>query len=134
MDPIQAAELAKKLGIRIYTIGVGAGPVAVNTPLGRQMINPSADLDEGTLRKIAELTGGEYFRATDVNGLAQVYRSIDKLEPIGADPVHVRPEIALYFWPAGLALLIAALAALFATVPALITQRPAYQGPAHKEA
>nr|WP_321442554.1 VWA domain-containing protein [uncultured Cohaesibacter sp.] len=134
MDPIHAAELAKKLGIRIYTIGVGAGPMAVNTPMGRQMINPSADLDEGTLRKIADLTGGEYFRATDVNGLAQVYRAIDKLEPIGADPVHVRPEVALYFWPAGLALLIAALAVLFATAPALITQGPVYKGPVHKEA
>ena len=139
MDPIRAAELAKKLGIRIYTIGVGAGPMAVNTPMGRQMVNPSADLDEGTLRKIAEMTGGKYFRATDVNGLAQVYRSIDQLEPIGADPVHVRPEVALYFWPAGLALLIAALAVLIATVPALITRRPeyrghAYNGPVHKEA
>lgn len=129
MDPIQAAELARKLGIRIYTIGVGAGPMAVNTPMGRQVVNPSADLDEGTLRKIADLTGGEYFRATDVNGLAQVYRAIDKLEPIGADPVHVRPEVALYFWPAGLALLLAVLAVLIATVPALITQRPV-----HKEA
>ena len=134
MDPIRAAELAKKLGIRIYTIGVGGGPVAIDTPMGRQMVNSSSDLDEGALRKIAELTGGQYFRATDVNGLAQVYRSIDKLEPIGADPVHVRPEVALYFWPAGLALLIAALSVLIGTVPALITNRPFFNGPAHKEA
>ncbi|MEJ8475068.1 vWA domain-containing protein [Roseibium algae] len=129
MAPVQAAELAAKLGIRIYTIGVGAGPMAINTPVGRQMVNPSADLDESTLRKIAELTGGQYFRATDVNGLAQVYRAIDKLEPTGTDSVHVRPEVALYFWPAGLALLIAALAALIATVPTLIAQHPV-----HKEA
>ncbi|WP_313056659.1 vWA domain-containing protein [Agrobacterium cavarae] len=133
MDPIRAAELAKKLGIRIYTIGVGGAPMAVDTAMGRQMVT-SSDLDEGALRKIADLTGGQYFRATDVNGLAQVYRSIDKLEPIGADPVHVRPEIALYFWPAGLALLIAALSVLIATVPAFITNHPLYKGPVDKEA
>lgn len=107
--------------------------MAVDTAMGRQMVT-SSDLDEGALRKIADLTGGQYFRATDVNGLAQVYRSIDKLEPIGADPVHVRPEIALYFWPAGLALLIAALSVLIATVPAFITNRPLYKGPVDKEA
>ncbi|WP_062231752.1 vWA domain-containing protein [Aureimonas sp. N4] len=134
MDPIRAAELAKKLGIRIYTIGVGGGPMVVDTPMGRQMVNPSTDLDEGALRKIAELTGGQYFRATDVKGLAEDYRSIDKLEPVGADPVHVRPEVALYFWPAGLALLVAALSALIATAPALIKNRSFIKGPAHKEA
>ncbi len=84
--------------------------------------------------KIAEMTGGQYFRATDVQGLAQDYRAIDKLEPVSADPVHVRPEVALYFWPAGLALLIAALSVLIGTVPALITNRPLYKGPVHKEA
>ncbi len=134
IDPMRAAELAKKMGVRIYTIGIGGGPMAIDTPMGRQIVNPSSDLDEGALRKIAEMTGGQYFRATDVQGLAQDYRAIDKLEPVSADPVHVRPEVALYFWPAGLALLIAALSVLIGTVPALITNRPLYKGPVHKEA
>ena len=98
MEPDKAAELAKELGIRVYTIGVGSGS--------------SRDLDEGTLRRIASVTGGEYFRATDVQGLAQIYRAIDQLEPVDGEPIHVRPERALYHWPAGAALTLAALFAL----------------------
>ncbi|WP_371168868.1 vWA domain-containing protein [Aliiroseovarius sp. 2305UL8-7] len=106
MDPIKAAELAEDLGIRIYTIGVGSGY--------------SRDLDEGTLRQIASTTGGEYFRATDVQGLAQIYRAIDQLEPVSGDPLHVRPEVALYYWPAGLALVLAGIFALFTVLPGLM--------------
>lgn len=100
MQPMAAADLAKELGIRIYTIGVGSGY--------------SRELDEGALRQIAATTGGAYFRATDVQGLAQVYRAIDQLEPVSGEPLHVRPEVALYYWPAGLALALAALMTLIA--------------------
>lgn len=102
MDPLRAAKLAHDLGIRIYTIGVGSAY--------------SRDLDESTLRQIAAETGGEYFRASDVQGLAQIYRAIDRLEPVAGEPLHIRPEVALYYWPAALALLLAALMAL-AAVP-----------------
>jgi len=117
MNPIKAAELAKKLGIRIYTIGVGAKSLAVNTPFGPQMVNPSQDLDEDTLRKIASITGGKYFRATDVKGLSTIYHDIDQLEPVSGDPIYVRPKIALYFWPAGLALILSGLFALLMIIP-----------------
>lgn len=123
MDPIRAAGLAKKTGTRIYTIGVGAKKMMMNTRFGRQMVNPSADLDEGTLRQIADITGGQYFRATDVAGLAKIYQAIDRLEPVVGDPVHVRPEVALYFWPAGLALLLSGLFAVASSVPALRINR-----------
>lgn len=113
MDPGKAATLANELGIRIYTIGVGSGA--------------SRDLDEGTLRRIAATTGGEYFRATNIQGLAQIYRAIDRLEPVAGDPVHVRPEKALYFWPAGLALGLSALFALIIILPAPL-RRTAHQG------
>ena len=102
MEPASAATLAQELGIRIYTIGVGSGY--------------SRDLDEGTLRRIAATTGGEYFRATNVQGLAQIYRAIDTLEPVEGEPVHVRPERALYYWPAGLSILLAGLLALSSIV------------------
>lgn len=98
MDPDKAAALAADLGIRIYTIGVGSGY--------------ARDLDEGALIRIADATGGQYFRATDMQGLAQIYRAIDRLEPVSDEPLHIRPEIALYYWPAALALILAALMAL----------------------
>lgn len=100
MDPLRAAGLAHDLGIRIYTIGVGSAY--------------SRDLDETTLQQIAAETGGAYFRAADVQGLAQIYRAIDRLEPVAGKPLHIRPEMALYYWPAGFALLLAALMALAA--------------------
>ena len=104
MSPDKAADLAADLGIRIYTIGVGSAR--------------SRDLDERTLRQIADTTGGAYFRATDVQGLAQIYRAIDRLEPVAGDPIHLRPEIDLYYWPAGAALVLSALLALFSLIPA----------------
>jgi len=119
MKPAKAATLAKELGIRVYTIGVGLGY--------------SRDLDEGTLKKIAATTGAKYFRATDVKGLAQVYRAIDQLEPVDGDPIHVRPERALYYWPAGLSLTLAALFALLVTIPgAVFTSKNAPAAEAQK--
>ncbi len=128
MEPLQAAALAKKLGIRIYTIGVGADAMRVNTVFGQQVVNPSQELDEASLREIAAMTGGEYFRATDEQGLANIYRAIDQLEPVSGDPVYVRPEVALYFWPAGLALGLAALLALLNLLAGLsVKVKPARQ-------
>ncbi|MCB1363693.1 MAG: VWA domain-containing protein [Rhodobacteraceae bacterium] len=109
MTPQAAADLAKKLGVRIYTIGVGAERMAVETAFGRRIVDPSQDLDEASLTQIAETTGGLYFRATDVNGLAGIYREIDRLEPVAGDPRYLRPSVALFFWPLGAALLLAAL-------------------------
>lgn len=106
MQPLQAAELARELGIRVYTIGVGAGQMVVRTAFGRQLINPSQDLDETTLRQIAELTGGHYFRAQDVAGLAGVYAELDRLEPVSGEPVYIRPSVSLFFWPLGAALIL----------------------------
>jgi Ca-activated chloride channel family protein len=84
-DPVQAAELAKTMGIKIYTIGVGtrgSAPVPVQNPFtGRQEIQwMDVDIDEGTLQKIASATGGKYFRATDTETLDSIYREIDRLE------------------------------------------------------
>ncbi len=106
MTPLQAASLAKDLDIRIYTIGVGAGPMRIQTAFGQQIVDPSQDLDEPTLQQIADLTGGHYFRARDVAGLAAIYAEIDRLEPVDGDPQLIRPSVALFYWPLGLALIL----------------------------
>ncbi|MDV7399661.1 VWA domain-containing protein, partial [Arthrospira platensis SPKY1] len=93
--PLQAAKLAAQKGLKIYTIGVGADelvtPGILGTRLGSRRINPSADLDEATLSGIAEITGGQYFRAKSTESLRQIYQLLDKLEPVESDPETFRP-------------------------------------------
>jgi len=107
--PIKAAELAAKKGLKIYTIGIGADEMTVQTLFGRQRVNPSADLDEKTLKAIAEKTGGKYFRARDTDELQKIYALIDELEPIEQAHQVFRPEQALFFYPLGAAMALASL-------------------------
>lgn len=83
IDPLTAAGIAQTFGVRVYTIGVGTNgmaPYPVQTPFGIQYQNIPAELDENLLQKIAENTGGKYFRATDNQTLNQIYNEIDRLE------------------------------------------------------
>jgi Ca-activated chloride channel family protein len=83
ITPFQAAEIAKTYGIKIYTVGVGTtgqAPFPINTPFGRKMLMQRVEIDEDSLKKIAEQTGGRYFRATDSDSLKQIYAQIDSLE------------------------------------------------------
>ncbi len=125
VDPIKAATLAAELGLRIYTIGIGADQMRVSVPtlLGSQMINPSRDLDEASLSKIAEITRGKYFRAKDTQGMKKIYDQLDDMEPLDSDTQYFRPIRSLYHWPLGLALLISALVA-FQRSPSLKLARP----------
>lgn len=76
IDPIKAAEAARALGVKVYTIGVGS-----NTPkIGPFGMRVDAGIDEATLQKMAEITGGRYFRAVDQEKLTGIYEQIDKLE------------------------------------------------------
>jgi Ca-activated chloride channel family protein len=104
--PLDAARLAAQAKVRVYTIGIGGGPVGVRTPFG-MLMQQAADLDPATLQAIAEETGGRYFQATDTEQLEQVYDELDRLEPSVRDTRTYRPMRALYVWPAGAALLIA---------------------------
>lgn len=104
--PLDAAELARQLGIKIYTIGLGSDGMVINGFLGPQTINTSDDLDETTLKEIAEMTGGHYFRAKDTAGLAEIYDYINQLEPLSRDTLTMRPQTALYPIPLGIALLL----------------------------
>ncbi|MCK5408195.1 MAG: VWA domain-containing protein, partial [Candidatus Krumholzibacteria bacterium] len=84
ISPITAAEVAKSLDIKVYTIGVGTRspvPVPVDDPVfGRRLVPMEMKLDEETLQQIARLTEGEYFRATDTEELMKIYGRIDELE------------------------------------------------------
>jgi Ca-activated chloride channel family protein len=112
--PLDAAKLAAQAAVRIYTIGIGGGPVGVRTPFGTLM-QQASDLDPATLQAIARESGGHYFQATDTAQLEQVYDELDRLEPSIRDSRSYRPLQALFMWPAALALLLSvglALAAL----------------------
>jgi Ca-activated chloride channel family protein len=84
VDPITAARAAAAYGIRTYTVGVGSegvAPVPIGPgPLGTEYANMRVRLDEDLLRRIAAITGGQYFRATNARALEEIYRQIDELE------------------------------------------------------
>lgn len=102
IDPIKAAELAQQIGLRIYTIGIGAEQMMVSSITGGlRPVNPSADLDEETLTRIAAITGGQYFRAKDTAGLQDIYRILDEMEPVAEPEAGFRPVKSLYYWPLG---------------------------------
>jgi Ca-activated chloride channel homolog len=103
VEPLKAAQLAKAYHVKIYTIGMGADEVLRRTLFGTRRVNPSVDLDEKTLTNIAELTGGEYFRARSPEDLARIYARLDELEPIAQDKETFRPTKALFHWPLGVA-------------------------------
>ncbi len=117
VQPLQAAEFAARDGLTIYTVGVGADEMMVRDFFGSRVVNPSADLDEDTLRTIAEQTGGRYFRARDVASLEKIYEILDELEPVESDVEIIRPVDELFFWPLGVAFVLAVLAALFSIRP-----------------
>ncbi|EKD42546.1 MAG: hypothetical protein ACD_73C00111G0004 [uncultured bacterium] len=88
LSPEVASELAKQLGIKVYAVGVGSqGPVPYpeETPFGIRKIYAQLDLDEDTLKAVANTTGGRYFRATDTEELATIYNEIDALEKTKVD-------------------------------------------------
>jgi len=112
VTPIKAAQLAAQQNLKIYTIGVGADEMIQQSFFGSRKVNPSADLDEKTLRYIAEHTGGQYFRARDTQELAGIYQLLDELEPAEQESETLRPEQALYYWFLAVSLLLASLIVL----------------------
>lgn len=113
IEPLKAAELAADIGLRIYTIGIGADQMVVPSVTGLlRSVNPSADLDEATLTHIAQLTGGHYFRARDTAALQEIYHMLDELEPVAEPEAGFRPVQALYHWPLAGAFALAGMLAL----------------------
>jgi Ca-activated chloride channel family protein len=84
VGPQAAADAARALEVKVYTVGVGSEgrvPIPVDLgPMGRRTVMQEVELDEELLQEIADTTGGQYFRATDPEGLARVFETIDELE------------------------------------------------------
>ena len=116
VKPLDAAQLAASLGIRIYTIGIGADELTrtglFGSSFGSRQVNPSAELDEKGLQEIARVTDGEYFRARNPQELATIYEILDELEPVEQEATTYRPRQALGYLPLLGALLLSFLLAL----------------------
>ena len=102
ISPIAAAEAAKVLGVKIYTIGVGVrgdAPVPVKDEFGHtQLVMAKVDVDEATLQSIASMTGGEFYRATDTGSLQKIYEQINRLETSAQTVSKFEHYQELYAW------------------------------------
>lgn len=104
ITPDEALEIAIAKDVTIYSIGIGADVMLQQSIFGTRQVNPSSDLDEKSLKNMAEKTNGHYFRARSSADLAQIYQLLDTLEPVEQDQKQMRPLSALYYWPLGAAL------------------------------
>jgi Ca-activated chloride channel family protein len=112
IDPLTAAELARSLGIKVYTVGVGRegiAPFPVNDPIfGRRYVDVQVQIDEELLKKISQSTGGQYFRAVDKDSLQKIFKTIDALEKSRISVksyTHYNEVFGYFLWP-GLALIL----------------------------
>jgi len=112
ISPLMAADAARALKVKVYTIGAGTtgtAPYPMKGVLGNTVYRPvKIEIDEGTLKRVAEKTEGKYFRAKDTEGLRKIYEEIDRLEKV---PVEERgyleyKELFLYFLIPGLIVLL----------------------------
>jgi len=100
IDPLTAAQIAQKFGIRIYTVGVGTigdAPYPFQTPFGIRYQMVPVEIDENILKQISSITGGKYFRATDNRKLVQIYEEIDRLEKTRAEITSYRNAKELFY-------------------------------------
>lgn len=112
LEPLKAADLAQRANVKIYTIGIGAEVQETWGLFGKRVTNPSADLDEATLTGIAQMTGGQFFRARDPEELKAIYAELNRLEPLEQDVETIRPVATLFHWPLGIALALSLLIAV----------------------
>lgn len=104
LPPLKAAQLAKSEDIKVYTIGLGTDTDP--SALGGIFLNASGDLDEETLKEIANITDGRYFHATDLKSLQTIYETINAMEKVTQKKAVVRPYHEYYPWPLGIALIL----------------------------
>ena len=115
MKPLEAAELAEKMGVKVYTIGAGSDMVQMMGLFGMMQMPRGDEIDEKTLQEIARKTGGRYFRAKNTQELLEIYREIDQLEPVVNDAVFVRPVKTLFYYPLAAAFALSVLGGLLLT-------------------
>jgi Ca-activated chloride channel family protein len=100
IDPITAAQIAKKFGIRVYTVGVGTegeAPYPFQTPFGKRYQMVPVEIDEKILNEVATITDGKYFRATDNKKLEEIYKIIDTLEKTRVEITSYRKAKELFY-------------------------------------
>jgi len=102
ISPVAAAEAAKALGVKIYTIGVGVrgtAPIPVRDQAGNtHLIMDKVDVDEKTLQTVADVTGGKFYRATDTDSLEKIYQQINLLEKTAQTVQKFEHYDELYSW------------------------------------
>ena len=112
VSPLTAAEAAETLGIKVYTIGAGTrgeAPMPVQDQFGRKrLIRVKVDIDEESLSKVAEITGAEYFRATDTHSLEKIYEEINAMEATTRKIKHFSRYRELFAWLVASALVLLA--------------------------
>lgn len=106
ISPLQAAKLARQYGIRIYTIVIGKDGIVPIPDENGEIVMAESHVDSTLTRKIAELTGGEFYTATDQMALAQIYDRIDALEKSEAETRSILIRKPLYPYPMSLALVV----------------------------
>lgn len=106
ISPDKAAELAAQSGVRVHTIGF-SGEQKVQMGFFVQTLQSPIDTD--TLKRVAATTGGRFFSAQSVAELEQIYGLIDEIEPVEVDELNFRPQVSLFHWPLGVAVLFACL-------------------------
>lgn len=109
IDPITAANIAQTFGIRVYTVGVGSkgeAPYPFQTPFGIQYQMVPVQIDEEILQQVADITDGQYFRATNNKKLADIYKEIDKMEKTRVEITSYRNAKELFYNWAGIGLLL----------------------------
>ena len=112
LEPAKAAQIARDAGVRVHAIAFGGEGGGALSVFGFSLPTGGDEVDEAGLQKIAQLTGGRFFRARDTEALAGIYAEIDALEPVKRQGQVVRPKIERYPWPLGLALAVGVLALL----------------------
>ena len=110
IGPVTAGQMAQALGVRVYTIGAGSQGMA-RVPIddrlrGRRYVTVEVDIDEASLQEVAETTGGRYFRATNREGLGQIYEEIDALETTEIEVQNFTSYGELFHYPLAAGLLI----------------------------
>ncbi len=108
LSPIEAAKLAKTLGIKVYTIAVGSYKnIVIQTPVGPQQLRQ--EFDEETLKQIASIADGRYFRAQDTSSLEKIFAEIDEMEKSEVKKHTTIHATELFVWPALAALIFSAI-------------------------
>jgi Ca-activated chloride channel family protein len=117
VDPLKAADLAAREGVRIYTIGVGADEMLVRGFFGTHGQSLRGSSMKTRFKAIAERTGGQYFPGPRYQRSRRIYQKLDELEPVQSDQESVRPVDELFFWPLSAAFLMVLSAVLWLLWP-----------------